>query len=127
MQKEGREYLPQEAPSRACKTNCVKQRTKETQLPRMAPLIRGTLPHVNKVTGNCKLRKDKIADPVIRQLNVTLWLFKKGKKEETFEIYFVSSFNLIETTARNTQRQAAKDGPKVLLQWYRLHRHMDVK
>ena len=102
MQKEGREYLPQEAPSSACKTNCVKQRRKETQLPRMALLIRGTLPHVNKVNGNFKLRKDKIADPVIRQLNVTLWLFKKGKKEETFEIYFVSSFNLIETTARNT-------------------------
>ena len=119
MQKEGREYLPQEAPSRACKTNCVKQRRKETQLPRMAILIRGTLPHVNKVNGNFKLRKDKIADPVIRQLNVTLWLFKKGKKEETFEIYFVSSFNLIETTARITKRQAGKDGPKVLLQWYR--------
>ena len=119
MQKEGREYLPQEAPSRACKTNCVKQRRKETQLPRMALLIRGTLPHVNNVNGNFKLRKDKIADPVIRQLNVTLWLFKKGKKEETFEIYFVSSFNLIETTARNTKRQVGKDGPKVLLQWCR--------
>ena len=119
MQKEGREYLPQEAPSRACKTNCVKQRRKETQLPRMALLIRGTLPHVNKVNGNFKLRNDKIADPVIRQLNVTLWLFKKRKKEETFEIYFVSSFNLIETTARNTKRQAGRDGPNVLLQWYR--------
>ena len=93
----------------------------------MALLIRGTLPHVNKVNGNFKLRKYKIADPVIRQLNVTLWLFKKGKKEETFEIYFVSSFNLIETTARNTKRQAGKDGPKVLLQWYRWHKHMDGK
>ena len=56
---------------------------------RMALLIRGTLPHVKKVNGNFKLRKDKIADPVIRQLNVMFWLFKKGKKEETFEIYFV--------------------------------------
>ena len=76
------------------KTNCVKQRRKETQLPRMALLIRGTLRHVNSVflflkNGNFKLRKDKNADPVIRQLNVTLWLFQKGKKEETFEIYFV--------------------------------------
>ena len=60
----------------------------------MALLIRGTLRHVNRVflfkkNGNFKLRKDKIADPVIRQLNITLWLFEKGKNEETFEIYFV--------------------------------------
>ena len=94
LQKEGRQYLPQEAPSRACKNELRETKEKGNSTTQDGPTNKGHPPSCKQgisflKNGNFKLRKDKIADPVIRQLNVTFWLFEKGKKDETFEIYFV--------------------------------------